>query len=49
MESQEVFLTNDGLQRAVNQLEFLRTAGRAKVAQYLHEAQEAGDVIEKKE
>jgi len=46
MESQEVFLTNDGLQRAVNQLEFLRTAGRAKVAQYLHEAQEAGDVID---
>jgi transcription elongation factor GreA len=46
MESQEVFLTNDGLQRAVSQLEFLRTAGRAKVAQYLHEAQEAGDVID---
>jgi len=46
MESQEVFLTNDGLQRAINQLEFLRTAGRAKVAQYLHEAQEAGDVID---
>ncbi len=46
MESQEVFLTNDGLQRAVNQLEYLRTAGRAKVAQYLHEAQEAGDVID---
>lgn len=46
MESQEVFLTNDGLQRAINQLEFLRTSGRAKVAQYLHEAQEAGDVID---
>lgn len=46
MESQEVFLTNDGLQRAISQLEFLRTAGRAKVAQYLHEAQEAGDVID---
>jgi transcription elongation factor GreA len=46
MESQEVFLTNDGLQRALNQLDFLRTAGRAKVAQYLHEAQEAGDVID---
>jgi len=38
--------TNDGLQRAINQLDFLRTAGRAKVAQYLHEAQEAGDVID---
>jgi len=46
MESQEVFLTNDGLQRAISQLEFLRTAGQAKVAQYLHEAQEAGDVID---
>ena len=46
MESQEVFLTNDGLQKALNQLEFLRTSGRAKVAQYLHEAQEAGDVID---
>lgn len=46
MESQEVFLTNDGLQRAVNQLEFLRTVKRAEVAQYLHDAQEAGDVID---
>jgi len=46
MESQEVFLTNDGLRKALNQLEFLRTSGRAKVAQYLHEAQEAGDVID---
>lgn len=46
METQEVFLTNDGLQRALNQLEFLRTTGRAKVAQYLHEAQESGDVID---
>jgi transcription elongation factor GreA len=46
MESQEVFLTNDGLQRAVNQLEFLRTVKRAEVAQYLHDAQESGDVID---
>jgi transcription elongation factor GreA len=46
MESQEVFLTNDGLQKAINLLESLRTEGRAKVAQYLHEAQEAGDVID---
>lgn len=46
METQQVFLTNDGLQRALSQLELLRTAGRAKVAQYLHEAQEAGDVID---
>jgi transcription elongation factor GreA len=46
METQEVFLTNDGLQRALSQLESLRTSGRAKVAQYLHDAQEAGDVID---
>jgi transcription elongation factor GreA len=46
METQDVFLTNDGLQRAVSQLEFLRTVGRSKVAQYLHEAKEAGDVID---
>ena len=46
MESQEVFLTNDGLQRAINQLEFLRTVKRAEVAQYLHDAKESGDVID---
>ncbi|TMC19850.1 MAG: transcription elongation factor GreA [Chloroflexi bacterium] len=46
METQDVFLTNDGRQRALSQLEFLRTAGRAKVAQYLHDAKEAGDVID---
>ena len=46
MESQEVFLTNDGLQRAVNQLNFLRTVKRAEVAQYLNETKEAGDVID---
>ncbi len=46
MEAQEVFLTNDGLQRAMNQLEFLRTVKRAEVAQYLHDAKESGDVID---
>ncbi|MBE3560789.1 MAG: transcription elongation factor GreA [Ktedonobacteraceae bacterium] len=46
MEAQEVFLTNDGRQRALSQLEYLRTVGRARVAQYLHEAQESGDVID---
>ncbi len=46
MESQEVFLTSDGLQRATNQLEFLRTVKRAEVAQYLHDAKESGDVID---
>ena len=46
METQDVFLTNDGRNRALSQLEFLRTAGRAEVAEYLHEAKESGDVID---
>jgi transcription elongation factor GreA len=46
METQEVFLTNDGRQHALTQLEFLRTVGRAQVAQYLHDAKESGDVID---
>jgi len=46
METQDVFLTNDGRQRAISQLEFLRTTRRAEVAQYLHDAKEAGDVID---
>lgn len=46
METQDVFLTNEGRQRALSQLELLRTAGRAKVAQYLHDAKESGDVID---
>jgi transcription elongation factor GreA len=46
METQDVFLTDDGRQHAISQLELLRTAGRAKVAQYLHDAKESGDVID---
>lgn len=46
METQDVFLTNDGRNRALSQLELLRTDGRAEVAQYLHEAKESGDVID---
>lgn len=46
METQEVFLTDDGWQQAVAQLELLRTVGRAQVAQYLHDAKESGDVID---
>src|SRR6266536_6217198 len=46
METQDVFLTNEGRQRAISQLESLRTVGRAKVAQYLHDAKESGDVID---
>jgi len=46
METQDVFLTSEGRQRALSQLELLRTVGRSKVAQYLHDAKEAGDVID---
>ena len=46
METQDVFLTEDGRQRALAQLEFLRTVRRAEVAQYLHDAKESGDVID---
>ncbi len=46
METADVFLTDDGRQLALSQLEFLRTTKRAEVAQYMHEAKEAGDVID---
>ncbi len=45
METQEV-ITSDGLHHAQSQLEYLSTVGRAKVAQYLHDAKESGDVID---
>ena len=46
METSDVFLTDDGRQIALSQLEYLRTTRRAEVAQYLHDAKEAGDVID---
>ncbi len=46
MESQEVFLTTDGLQSIMSELETLRTVKRAEVAQYLRDAKESGDVID---
>ena len=46
METPDVFITNDGKQRAVSQLEYLCTIRRAEVAQYLHDAKESGDVID---
>lgn len=39
------FLTSDGQQHLLNQLEYLRTVKRAEVVQYLREALEAGGVI----
>jgi transcription elongation factor GreA len=46
MQTQDVFLTEDGRQDALAKLEFLRTVKRAEVAQYLHDAKESGDVID---
>ncbi len=46
MSTQDVFLTDDGRQRAMSQLEYLRTVKRAEVAQYLHDAKESGDVVD---
>ena len=46
MSTQDVFLTDDGRQRALNLLEYLRTVRRAEVAQYLHDAKDAGDVVD---
>src|SRR5438067_2547999 len=39
------FLTSDGHQQLLSQLEYLCMVKRAEVAQYLREALEAGDVI----
>ena len=46
MSTQDVFLTDDGRQRAMSLLEYLRTIRRAEVAQYLHDAKESGDVVD---
>jgi len=46
MMTQDVFLTEDGRQRARTQLDLLRTVKRAEVAQYLQEVWEDGDVID---
>ncbi len=46
MSTQDVFLTDDGRQRAMSLLEYLRTVRRAEVAQYLHDAKESGDVVD---
>jgi transcription elongation factor GreA len=43
METQ--FLTSDGYERALTQLEMLRTVKRAEVAAYIRESAEAGELI----
>jgi|SRR5947207_2279860 len=39
------FLTSDGHQRVLSQLEFLRQVKRPEVTQHLHEVVEAGDLV----
>lgn len=46
MDTQNIFLTEDGRQRAQTQLEFLRTVKRAEVEHYLRDAKESGDVTD---
>jgi len=46
METQGEFLTSEGRNSAISQLEFLRTVKRAEIAKYLHDAKESGDVID---
>lgn len=43
------FLTKEGYQKLQEELEFLRTAKRAEVAERLHEAMEGGELIENAE
>jgi transcription elongation factor GreA len=43
------FLTSEGHQRVLSQLEFLRTVKRVEVAQHLREVVEAGDFVGNKE
>src|ERR1700752_2228518 len=42
----QYYLSEDGRQQALAQLDILRTVKRAEVAQYLHDAKESGDVID---
>jgi transcription elongation factor GreA len=43
------YLTKEGFQKLQDELEFLRTAKRAEVAERLHEAMEGGELIENAE
>ncbi len=43
------YLTKEGFQKLQDELEYLRTAKRAEVAERLHEAMEGGELIENAE
>jgi len=47
--SQSVYLTPEGLKKAEDELEYLRTVKRNEVAKRLHEAMEDGELIENAE
>ena len=46
---EETFLTEEGLKKLEQELEFLRTAKRAEIAERLHQAMEDGELIENAE
>jgi transcription elongation factor GreA len=47
--SEQTFLTQEGLKKLEEELEYLRTVRRAQVAERLHNAQEDGELIENAE
>ncbi len=46
---QQIFLTREGYQKLEQELEYLRTVRRQKVARRLHRALEEGDILENAE
>ena len=47
--SEETFLTEEGLRKLEQELEYLRTTKRAEIADRLHQAMEDGELIENAE
>ncbi len=47
--SEETFLTEEGLKKLEQELEYLRTTKRAEIADRLHQAMEDGELIENAE
>ncbi len=46
METQEVYLTSEGRQRHLQRLEHLLYVRRPEIAEYIHDARDAGDVTD---
>lgn len=49
MDQQQTFLTREGYQKLVQELDYLRTVRRQQVARRLHEALEEGEILENAE